>query len=113
MGLKAFVADEGHASSPGKTGPSSKAPGQWLDPGQYAFPMYTQLQACVIRAAKTPVGVERMLVRLRAKAESMGNKMAPPEALGGNGEKPCSCMALGTMCVDCIVKSTKPKNSGV
>lgn len=118
--LKAFVADEGHAPSASDNkrpkATARNAHSKWMDPGQYAFPMYTQLQACVTRAAKTPGGVEDMLVRLRAKAESMGESnqksttgsMAPPTPVpGGGGDvKPCACMSRGTLCVDCIVKNS-------
>ena len=121
--LKAFVADEGHINAPdnkNSTEVRATKKHRWsMDPGQFAFPMYTQLQECVVHAAKTPGGVEKMLVRLRAKAERMSasdnirRNVSPGGAVddGGDGgnHKPCACMARGTLCVECIVK----RNSSV
>ena len=112
--LKEFVAEESHHNSlhdetanagegSSKRTTSSAALG-WMDPGQYTFPMYTQLQLCISRASTVPGGVEAMLVRLLAKAKSMrvvANKMPQPT------EIICPCRARGTLCADCIVKQAQ------
>ena len=111
--LKAFISSEGHPQDEKELESKTPRGRSWMDPGQYSFPMYTQLQRCVERASKTPGGVEEMLTRLRAKAESIGDNefAALTGADADSSGKPGGCVAQGRLCVDCILKKNRAKRA--
>ena len=108
---------------------------QWMDPGQYAFPVYTQLQECVQMAldAATAAAAEGALHAgggalqpplLHAKRQAVQELLTAllqfaqtrwaegevgGSALGGGG--PCPCRAMGTLCTDCIVAQAQADKS--
>ncbi len=93
---------------------------QWVDPGQYAFPVFTQLEECIAdRGAMSMQELLRSMIAFAREFEDSPVTMAPPAAR--TTKKPATkkpacgghCrVRYGTKCADCIVKASQA-SSGI
>jgi len=86
----------------------------WSDPGQYQFPIYSQLQDALARAVNRGQPVEIFLSALLAFAETNWSTSTVDSSTGAKSRESvdvanvvdvvCTCLARhGTLCVECIV----------
>ena len=95
-----------------KTTKKASRNNQWVDPGQYAFPVFTQLEECL--AERGGMSMQELLMSMIAFARGFVESPAASTdtpAARKNYSSTCNgdcMMRYGTKCADCIVQASQP-----